>query len=122
MMDMYYLNHITYKKVLEKFYDPNCLPVFTLYDPNLYLKKNKGHLVLQRQYAQIIGSLGFLTNYTKPDITYAVNRLSRYISNPDESHCTAVERVLRYFKGTIAYGFTITIFIRIGRILKCKLD
>jgi len=59
MMDMYYLNHITYKKVLEKFYDPNCLHVFTLYDPNLHLKKNIGHPILKREYAQIIRSLGF---------------------------------------------------------------
>jgi len=44
-----------------------------------------------------------LTNYTRPDIPYVVNRLSIYTSNPDESHWTTLERVLRYLKGAIAY-------------------
>ena len=92
------------EKILKNFYNPNCQPVSTPYDPNVHLKKNTGHPQLQREYAQIIGSLGFLTNYTRPDIAYAVNRLSRYTSNPDKSHWDALERILRYLKGTINYG------------------
>ena len=69
-----------------------------------HLKKNTGHPRLQKGYAQIIGSLEFLTNYSRPDIGNAVKRLSRYTSNPDESHWTALKRVLRYLKGIIAYG------------------
>jgi len=44
-----------------------------------------------------------LTKYTIPNIAYSVNKLSRYTSNPDERHWTALERVMRYLKGTIAY-------------------
>ena len=60
--------------------------------------------MLQREYAQIIGSLEFLTRYTRPDITYVVNRYSKYTSNPDESHGTALEKVMRYLNRTMAYG------------------
>ena len=103
--DGYVLSQAHYiEKILEKFFDSNCPFVSTPYDPNLHLKKNTGHYVLQREYAQIIQSLEFLTNYTRSDIAYAVNKLSRYTSNPDESHWTALKVVLSYLKGTIAYG------------------
>jgi len=46
--DGYVLSQSHYiEKILEKFYNPNCLSVFTLYDPNLYLNKNTSHHVLQ---------------------------------------------------------------------------
>jgi len=69
----------------------------------MHLKKNTGYHVLQREYAQIIGSLKFLTNYTRHDIAYAVNKLSKHTSNPNESQCTALKRVLRYLKGNMTY-------------------
>ena len=50
----------------------------TPHDPNLQLKKNKENSIPQIEYAQIIGNLIYLTNYTKPDIAYAVGRLSQY--------------------------------------------
>ncbi|KAL6315854.1 hypothetical protein AAG906_012190 [Vitis piasezkii] len=40
------------------------------------LKKNREHNVAQIEYAQIIGNLMYLMNYTKLDIAYAVGRLS----------------------------------------------
>ena len=79
--DGYVLSQSHYiDKILEKFYDLNYLPVFTPYDPNLHIKKNTSHPAMQREYAQIIGSLGFLTKYTIPNIAYSVNKLSRYTS------------------------------------------
>ncbi|RVW41418.1 hypothetical protein CK203_115792 [Vitis vinifera] len=65
------------------------------------LKKNREHSVAQIEYAQIIGNLMYLMNYTKPDIAYAVGRLScgfpsvlegfsdaNWISNSDEMKST----------------------------------
>ena len=37
----------------------------------------------QAEYAQIIGSLMHLMNFFRPDIAYAVCRLSRYTHNPN---------------------------------------
>ena len=91
-------------KILNKFNYSNIQPVFTPFDPSIYLKKNLGEPILQSQYAQIIGSLGFLANYTRPDIAYAVNRLSRYTHNHNKDHWIALERVLRYLKGTKSYS------------------
>ncbi|XP_073222612.1 secreted RxLR effector protein 161-like [Cicer arietinum] len=41
---------------------------------------------------------------TRPDIAYVVGRLSRYTSNPSKEHWQAVNRVLKYLKGTINYN------------------
>ncbi|KAL0323219.1 UNVERIFIED_CONTAM: Retrovirus-related Pol polyprotein from transposon TNT 1-94 [Sesamum angustifolium] len=43
----------------------------------------------------------FLMNYTRPDIAYAVSRLSHYTYNPNNEHLNALRRLLRYLKGTI---------------------
>ena len=51
-------------------------------------------------YAKLLGELQFLTNATRPDITYAVNKLSAYIANPSLQHVGAAKRILRYLKGT----------------------
>ena len=91
-------------KILNKFNYSNIQPISTPFDPSIHLRKNVGEPILQSQYAQIIGSLRFLANYTRPDIAYAVNRLSRYTHNPNKDHWIALERVLRYLKGTKSYS------------------
>lgn len=55
-------------------------------------------------YRQAIGSLMFLANVTRPDISFIVNYLSRFISNYDEQHWRAINNVFRYLKGTIDMG------------------
>jgi hypothetical protein len=55
-------------------------------------------------YRSIVGSLQYITLSTRPDISFAVNQLSRYIENPGHSHWTAGKRVLRYLKGTTNTG------------------
>jgi hypothetical protein len=54
-------------------------------------------------YRQLIGSLMYLVN-TRPDICYAVNVLSQFMSQPKQTHWIAAKHVLRYLQGTIGYG------------------
>lgn len=89
------------EKILKKFNCYDELPVRTPYDPSIHLKKNNGSSVSQTEYAKIIGSVMFLMNCTRPDIAYAVSRLSRYTHNPGNEHWTALRRLLRYLKGTM---------------------
>ena len=54
-------------------------------------------------YRQLVGSLIYLTT-TRPDISFAVSMVSRFISNPKEVHWKEAKRILRYLHGTIGYG------------------
>jgi hypothetical protein len=54
-------------------------------------------------YRQLIGSLMYLVN-TRPDICYAVNVLSQFMSQPRQTHWIAAKHVLRYLRGTVGYG------------------
>ncbi|XP_036340184.1 secreted RxLR effector protein 161-like [Rhagoletis pomonella] len=57
-------------------------------------------------YMQAIGCLLFAAQTTRPDISFAVNLLSRFSTNPGKAHWAAVKRVMRYLKGTIKYGIS----------------
>jgi hypothetical protein len=78
------------------------------YDPSLKLRKNKRQGVEQLRYSQIVGSLMYLASATRPNISYAVSKLSRFNSNLENDHCIALERVMRYLRGTTSYGLHYT--------------
>ncbi|GKB73905.1 hypothetical protein Tco_0935317 [Tanacetum coccineum] len=44
--------------------------------------------------------------YTRPDIAFAVGKLSKYTSNPSALRWQALGRVFQYLKGTMDYGLT----------------
>ena len=47
---------------------------------------------------------------TRPDITYAINKLSRYTRNPRVKHWQRIMRVLKYLQFTRDYGLHYTIY------------
>ncbi len=55
-------------------------------------------------YANAVGELMFLANFTRPDIQYAVSQAAKYMQNPGPKHWEAVKRILRYLQGTRNYG------------------
>ena len=55
----------------------------------------------------------YLASATRPDISFAVSKLSRFVSNPGDIHWGALERVLHYLKGTISYGIRFTEYPRV---------
>ncbi|KAG6483115.1 hypothetical protein ZIOFF_059755 [Zingiber officinale] len=54
-------------------------------------------------YRGIVGSLIYLS-HTRPDLSFLVNLLSRYMSQPTSAHLAAAKRALRYVKGTMDLG------------------
>ncbi|KAL0373766.1 UNVERIFIED_CONTAM: Retrovirus-related Pol polyprotein from transposon TNT 1-94 [Sesamum radiatum] len=76
---------------------------FTVNENDKSLFKNEsGISVGQLRYSQIIGSLQYLANDTRPDISFFVWKLARYTSCPDKTHWGALDRVLRYLKGIVS--------------------
>ena len=80
----------------------NANPVSMPMDPNNKITANPdgNEGSKSNSYAKLLGELQFLTNATRPDIAYAVNKLSAYTANPSLQHTGAVKRILRYLKGT----------------------
>lgn len=73
-------------------------------DPNVHLSKDTGtSLTDATPYRELIGRLLYLT-ITRPDITFAVHRLSQYLANPTDVHMTAALRILRYLKSNPGQG------------------
>jgi histone deacetylase 1/2 len=55
------------------------------------------------EYRSIVGGLQYLT-ITRPDISYAVNRVCQYLHTPRDTHWAAVKRILRYVQSTLSFG------------------
>ena len=59
-------------------------------------------------YHEAVGSLMYASLGTRPDITYAVQTVSRFTINPGAAHWEAVKKIFRYLKGTrelwLSYG------------------
>ena len=92
------------EKVLSRFGYIDSKPSPTPYDPSVTLRKNKKETRDQLRYSQVIGSLMYLASAMRPDISFAVSKLSRFMSNPGIDHWHALERVMRYLNGTMSYG------------------
>lgn len=73
-------------------------PCLVPIDPSIPLS-NKSGITLENgtSYRELIGCLLYLT-ITQPDITYAVNRLTQFLSAPTDVHLQAAHRVLCYIK------------------------
>ena len=59
------------------------------------------------EYRTLVGSLQYL-HFTRPDVAFAVNKLSQFMHRPTDEHWIAAKRVLRYLSGTRNQG----IFLR----------
>ena len=57
-------------------------------------------------YRQAIGSLMYVAVATRPDITFAVSILSRFLNNPGDKHWDAVKRIFRYLQNTKSFQLT----------------
>ena len=86
------------EKVLNRFGYDDCASAPTPYDPSMILRKNRKIVRDQLRYSQIVGSLMYLASATRPDISFALSKLSRIVSNPGDIHWGALERVLLYQK------------------------
>ena len=58
----------------------------------------------QFSYASVVGMLLYLSNNTRPDITFAVSQVARFTAAPKQSHATAIKIIIRYLARTFDKG------------------
>jgi hypothetical protein len=55
------------------------------------------------EYRSLVGSLRYLV-YTRPDLSFSVGYVSRFMEKPNEEHLAAVKHILRNISGTKTLG------------------
>ncbi|KAJ9546687.1 hypothetical protein OSB04_019230 [Centaurea solstitialis] len=82
----------------------NCNATLCPMEPGLKLSKAENEPEVEATYYQkLVGCLRYLL-HTRPDLTYSVGEVSRYMQSPRESHARAIKQILRYLKGTTSFG------------------
>ncbi|XP_010507036.1 PREDICTED: zinc finger BED domain-containing protein RICESLEEPER 2-like [Camelina sativa] len=95
------LTHKRYaKKILEEAGMRDCNRTLTPMESGLKLSKAEEEEDIDAtSYRKNIGCLRYLV-HTRPDLTYCIRVLSRYMQAPKVSHGAAMKQVLRYLQGT----------------------
>lgn len=91
-------------KILEDAGLINCNPSLTPMELGLKLSKAEGaREVDATMYRKNVGCLRYLL-HTRPDLSFSVGVLSRYMQSPRESYGMTMKQVLRYLQGSSLYG------------------
>ena len=80
-----------------------CRSCSTPIDKNYQISAQCGDPMNKETYQRLVRRLIYLC-HTRPDISYAVSVVSRYMHDPRTGHMEAVYRILRYLKGTPGRG------------------
>lgn len=103
-----YINNI-----LQKFNMENCNPVSTPMDVSIKLTKAMSpktdaeiEAMVSIPFQEAVGSILYLAQGTRPDISFTINNISRFNNRPGPSHWTAVKHLMRYLKGTSSAKLT----------------
>ena len=93
-------------EIIEKFGLKDAKSIATPVNPAVKLVKAQegDELADMNIYQSAVGSLQYLSTMSRPDITYAVSNVAKFLSKPTKVHWTAVKRIIRYLKGTLNYG------------------
>nr|BAG74297.1 polyprotein [Neopyropia yezoensis] len=91
--------------LLKEYEMDECKPNFTPMARGVELAEGE-LLPTGNRYAELVGSLMYLSNQTRPDLAYAVGKLARRMSAPTEGDWRLAKGVLRYLRGTRNMGIT----------------
>jgi hypothetical protein len=87
--------------VLEKFGLSESKPMKTPMEPRVCLSHTDPQSkVSGLPYRNAVGSIMYLMLATRPDLAYAVGRVSQYLESHTDQHWRAVKRIIRYLKHT----------------------
>uniref|UniRef100_A0A1Y1MQF0 Endonuclease n=2 Tax=Photinus pyralis TaxID=7054 RepID=A0A1Y1MQF0_PHOPY len=93
------LNQAKYvEKILNKFNMRDCKGSDVPIEPKLKLDISKNDTLTNKPFRELIGCLMYLSLATRPDISFAVNYLSKYQDRATDEMWTYLKKILRYLK------------------------
>ena len=94
--------------ILERFAMEDCNPVRLPIGVGVVMEREGATLdvPMATKYKKAVGELLYLATCTRPDISFAVGKLSRHVSAPTQAHWAAGKAVMRYLKGTRTWFLT----------------
>ena len=98
--------HLYTNNILTRFSMQDCIPRALPCPLDIYKQLKSATpkpLKDKTCYREIVGSLIYLMYCTRPDICFAVQILSQFMSEPLDIHMKLARGVLRYLKGTIYF-------------------
>ena len=102
-------------KILHRFQLTDCKSVRTPLivsqssEASLHVQKTPP-LVSAKPYQEVLGCLLYLSNVSRPDITFPTVAMSIHGHSPMAHHMGILKRILRYLKGTANYGIHFTTY------------
>ena len=72
-----------------------------LYEYTEGLSEDQAH-----RFRSIVGSLNYFSQSTRYDISYAVSRVSQFMTTPTVGAMMAVDRILAYLAGSVEFGIS----------------
>jgi hypothetical protein len=116
------IDHVSYlKELLSKFNLSLCKPRSTPAEISAKLgeeeekqgkedggKKEEVSEVIKQLFSTGVGALSYVSLSTRPDISYMVNVLSRFMSFPTHAAFVGLKHLLRYISGSVSLQLTYT--------------
>jgi hypothetical protein len=99
-------------QLLKRFHLTDADPVDTPIEANHKLMAATDDYIPSKnqiqRYQSMVGGLMWAATLSRPDISYAISVLARYLRKPTDEHMNAAKRVLCYLKGTSKHGLAFT--------------
>ncbi|CAL1680928.1 unnamed protein product [Lasius platythorax] len=98
------------QELLERYGLQECRPAYIPLEPGNPISLEESPKTDEKRqdmknipYRELIGSLGYINQCTKPDIAFAVSKLAQFSSNPGREHWDESKRTLRYLGNTMKH-------------------
>jgi hypothetical protein len=85
----------------------NSKPIITHIAPHFKLSSSQSprtnsdfEYMLKVSYSSVVDSLMYVIACSRPDLSYAMSLINRYMENPSKEHWSAVKWIFRYLRGT----------------------
>ena len=93
-------------QIVKKFHMASCSPKSIPADPNAHLVKPTEEKEEENAfpYREAVGALLYLALVSRPDISFAVGQVARFVESYNLSHVKAVRQIISYIHGTPNHG------------------